>query len=95
MGFQDRIFVILLDEEAVGSGIDVPVEVLNLIAPRVVPVVREIERKALERRLVQPADEAFDDGLGDQFRAAETGKVVGGDEGGWGMVDGGWGMKGG
>ena len=54
----------LLDVEAIGLGVDVPVDVRDVVARGVLAVLRELDREALERAGVQTRDEPLDDELG-------------------------------
>ena len=53
----------LLDVEPVGLGVDVPVDVADVVAGGVLAMLGELDRKALKRAGVQPRDEALDDEL--------------------------------
>src|ERR1044071_6182771 len=55
-----RVGAVLLDEEAVGAPEQTPVEVAQIVARVVLPVLRELGREPRERRTVQPRDEALD-----------------------------------
>src|SRR5208337_3674384 len=58
----------LLDVEAVGLGVDVPVHIRNVVARGVLAVLGELHREALERAGMQPRDKALDDELGAQVQ---------------------------
>ena len=67
----------LLDVEAVGLGVDVPVDVRDVVAGGVLAVLGELDRETLERAGVQPGDEALDDELGAQIQPRDLADHLG------------------
>ena len=57
----------LLDVVLVGLGVDQPVDVLRIVAGRVLAMLAELDRKAVKRAGVQALQEALDDELGAQI----------------------------
>ncbi len=75
---QVRFRLELLDVEAVGLGVNVPVHVGNIVAGRVLAMFGELDRKPLERAGVQPRDEALNNELGAEVEPrhlADDGRV--------------------
>ena len=68
-----RLGLELLDVVLVGLGVDVPVEVLEVVAGDVLAVLGELDREALERAGVQAGQEALDDELGPQVEPGRPG----------------------
>ena len=62
----------LLDEQTVGAGEDLPVQVARLVPRLVRPVFRELHREPAKRRAVDSGEEALDDALGHDLDPAEA-----------------------
>ena len=58
-----RLGLELLDVVLVGLGVDQPVDVLGIVAGRVLAMLAELDREAVERAGVQPLQETLDDEL--------------------------------
>ena len=67
----------LLDVEPVGLGVNVPVDVGDVVAGRVLAVLGKLDREPLERAGVQPGDEALDDELGAQVEPGDLADHLG------------------
>ena len=52
-----RLFLVQLHVELLGLGVGLPVEVLQVVAGHVLPVLRELDRGAVEGRPVEAGDE--------------------------------------
>ncbi len=76
-GTQVRLFFELLDDPAVRPCGDPPIEVPQIVARLVRPVLGEFSREAAPRRAVETREEAVNDPSRDDFEVAEAG------EGGW------------
>ena len=61
----------LLEVILVGLGVDVPVEVLEIVAGDVLAVLGELDGEALKRAGVQAGEEALDDELGPQIEPGD------------------------
>jgi hypothetical protein len=75
-----RVRVVLLHVLSVRLGERLPVEVLEVVARRVGPVLGELDRESVVRRRVETRDEALDDPAGDEPEAVEPGQGVGREE---------------
>ena len=69
-----------LEIGALGTGVDVPVDVAEIVAFGVSAVLGELLAKAEIRRAVQPRDKSLDHGLGDKIEAGDTGERRGVEE---------------
>ena len=76
-------------EEPVGAPVYPPVDAPNIVAGHVGAVFGEIRGQAEVGGAVQTADEARDDGLGDQFEGTQAREYLRIDESGSGGVGGG------
>lgn len=71
-----RLRLEFLDVVAIGLGINVPVEVLQIVAGRVLAMFRELDRKALEGAGMQAGEKPFDDELGPQVEPSNLGDDI-------------------
>ena len=74
---QVRLGLEFLRVEAVGLGVDVPVDVRDVVAGRVLAVLGELDREAVERAGVQAGDEALDDELRPQVEPRDLADHLG------------------
>ncbi len=65
---------IALEIQALGSGVDVPIDVAQIVAGSVGAIFGELLAETEVGRTVQAGDEAIDHGLGDQFQAGDAGE---------------------
>src|SRR5262249_30202418 len=75
-----RLLLVLADVEAVALAEDPPVDVADLVAGDVLPVLLELDAVALLRRAVQARAEAVDDDAGEDLQAGDLPQVPGGQE---------------
>src|SRR5262249_17252177 len=68
---------VLLHVVAIGLGPDLPVEVANIVARRVLAVLGELDALPEERAPVHAGKEAFDDLTGPQIEPADAGNGLG------------------
>ena len=71
---QVGFFLVFLDVVAVGLAEGPPVDMADLVAGAVLPVLGELDREALERALVQPGHHPLDHQPREQLQPAEAGQ---------------------
>ena len=76
-GAQVCLFFELLDDPAVGTGGDFPVDVAEIVARLIGPVLRELHGKALAGRSVQTGEEPVDDPARDDLNVPHGGESRG------------------
>ena len=71
MRTQVGLLFVLLDEEPIGTSVDAPVDVPDVVTGDVRAVVCELDTEALVGALVQSADEPLDDVTRPQLEALD------------------------
>ena len=71
VGLQIGLLLVLLDVEAVGFGVGLPVQVAQGVAGHVGPVLGKLDREPVVRTAVQTGDEALHDQAGHQIQPAQ------------------------
>ena len=72
--------LVALDVVAIELAVGLPVEVLELVAGRVLLVLGELDALALVGRLVEPREDALDDGAGAHLDSGEARERLGVEE---------------
>jgi hypothetical protein len=70
-GARVRLFLELLDHPAIGTTGDPPVEIAQVVARHVRPVLGELDTEALPRRPMHTGHEAVDHPAGDELQVAK------------------------
>ena len=71
---QVGLLFVFLDVVVTSLAVGPPVDVLDLVAGVVLPMLDELDRRAFERRLVLPDHVALDEQLGDDLKPAKLGE---------------------
>src|SRR5690606_41318312 len=72
-----RLLLELLDVEAVRAAVHAPVDVAEVVAGLVHPVLGELDGETAVRRAVYAGEESLDDVARDELEAAERGELAG------------------
>ena len=71
IGFEVRLFFVLLDVEAVGFGVGLPVDIAQRVARYIGAVLGELDGEAVVRASVQAGDKPLDDQARDEIQARD------------------------